>query len=577
MNSTDRRDVTTRRAEQRSRATSRSWSVRLRLWLAAGLVMPVALVGVTSGNPAAAVSNGPVKAFQHDWTIPHLGGDHCKGSAWWEVPDGATQDQSGRWVYPAFPKLRMKGVCWSTGAATVPALSDWGSGSTLSLTFKGTEQGGSASCSLGQVTPLGPSDQPKYSMDATQTSLLGSGFKSCVITTVCYVVHRDQPGPDGGEHSNCDAFSLGAPPLPSSALPGCQWGKPSMKNVAAGSSFMPELKIVNPDTVAHTWYINWSQISDPSAIRPPNTGDASLTVAAGATGYYYFDGQFSTSGPFPGPLLGVQIYPHESPLGLNGRNPSSRVTPSSYPPKDQGFRGITDTDLCRFWIGSKILNIPGDSDEPYSSIQGGTTGDPVVDDTVPPDDENSSCGFSWTDPSTWASAGSCAIIGVLMKALDVLGSIWSAILDAVGWLSQIAGAIGSLAASIAGAIINALGDFFKWAFVPRSSAMQSAVGDMQSSWGNTSIGQWSTAVGQLVPTSSGSSSCDGPHLNVELHAGIRIDSYPLSTCAGWGATLAPIARLITTVGLVLFGGLAVVRGIGSGFGWSPAIGNGGAS
>jgi hypothetical protein len=112
----------------------------------------------------------------------------------------------------------------------------------------------------------------------------------------------------------------------------------------------------------------------------------------------------------------------------------------------------------------------------------------------------------------------------------------------------------------------------QWAFVPQVSSMQSLSTRVTTAVGASAPGQWVGAVdGLRSGLNVSEAGCRGPFIPfVKLEGG---GFYPLDACSGVMAQIAGITKTVLTVVISLFGGLACLRALGSGLGWSPGVGS----
>lgn len=195
--------------------------------------------------------------------------------------------------------------------------------------------------------------------------------------------------------------------------------------------------------------------------------------------------------------------------------------------------GVNDPDRCNFYWGEKLWDdgAPGGTDDPAGPAPH-DPGDnpeegpepPEVEQPLPPD------GDPW-----W------------MGLFDLVRKLISAVTSLPG---KIADAFGAL-------------------FVPRPGFVSGKIDGLSEDLGDSGPGQYVSAVQRLVP-SGAADGCAGPTLNLDV-MGQSQQMQPLNACDGPRATLASASTVLIGVSSVLFGGLACVRAIGSGFGWRPGV------
>jgi hypothetical protein len=115
----------------------------------------------------------------------------------------------------------------------------------------------------------------------------------------------------------------------------------------------------------------------------------------------------------------------------------------------------------------------------------------------------------------------------------------------------------------------------RWAFVPSNSALTGFTSDVRTAWGNSTPGQWASAVGAAMPSFS-ESGCAGPTIDVDIKS-VHETIQPFNACSGAGATVAGVCKAVLAAGLVWFGSFAAIRILGSGLGWNSSLGRGGDS
>lgn len=119
----------------------------------------------------------------------------------------------------------------------------------------------------------------------------------------------------------------------------------------------------------------------------------------------------------------------------------------------------------------------------------------------------------------------------------------------------------------------------EWAFVPDGSKTEAQVSRVKSAVGATGVaevlGAASDRVGELGGDAAG---CKGPGIRFDVATVDRV-IYPFNACTEPISTAAHYAKALTTVVLVVGGGLALVRAVASGFGFnfSTRAGGGGSN
>lgn len=308
-------------------------------------------------------------------------------------------------------------------------------------------------------------------------------------------------------------------------------------------------------------------------VRVAATGYPGITVAGGTTATirvaFPAGGSFDARGTIPpAPAhqgIGAGLYE------TTGRNASDNqqmmgiqaaTGVSKYPANPAGMVGLSDPSRCSFYWGQKVAKVPIPyiTDAPIGDLGEYSPGSPDEPELPPveePEDElpdNEKCNFSIKNPSTWLNGGMCAAVGLL-------GAIWKAL-----------GTLVSAVAGLADAILDGLKGILEWAFMPDEDSWRDTVSSIQGAWGETAPGEWIGAVSDWSLTAPGSQGCHGPSFDVMIHD-TRVEGEPLEACSGKRAEIAGWCKAFLTVGIVIFGALACIRALGSGFAWSPGGGS----
>lgn len=110
-----------------------------------------------------------------------------------------------------------------------------------------------------------------------------------------------------------------------------------------------------------------------------------------------------------------------------------------------------------------------------------------------------------------------------------------------------------------------------WAFVPKSDVLNVEFTGLKAQFMDTAPGKYLTAV--AAPIAASESGCAGPTVDFTTF-GQHVNFQPLNACSGTVASVAGTVKGLLSAGVVIFGGIACLRVLGSGFGWSPGIGRG---
>lgn len=303
--------------------------------------------------------------------------------------------------------------------------------------------------------------------------------------------------------------------------------------------------------------VGWTHLQRDIIISSPSTGGMSPLFATWDPGFRA-DGYQGEPSDYLASIIGIQIYP----TGL-GNTMAQDTLPQDNP--TQGFLGVTDPSVCSFYFGEDIADGvpstagPAASDDPAGDVGIGepAAGGEDPPNTTEPDDDSTvptggGCNFSLGDPDSWLSGGMCAVVGLLGQALKLLGKVVDGVLG------------------IASAILDGLADLF----VPSDGYLDGKVSALTGDWQDTKPGATVTAFTDQTFDLTGASGCGGIPMQVDLPGGVQIDENIGEACSGTMATVASVVKLVSSLLLVVFGGLAVLRALGSGFGWDPGIGRG---
>lgn len=110
-----------------------------------------------------------------------------------------------------------------------------------------------------------------------------------------------------------------------------------------------------------------------------------------------------------------------------------------------------------------------------------------------------------------------------------------------------------------------------WAFVPRAAVLDAEVATTKTTLNDTAPGKWVAAAGTVgAAMNHTDGGCLGPRVVWDKLPGGGM--YPFSACDAPMDGVAAVTHLLATVAITFFGGLACMRALGSGLGWSPGAG-----
>lgn len=448
--------------------------------LVVALVSMVTTFGIIASTPAVAapaslagspggLKYGPAVGWSYDFGVKFLGGVKCVASSYWVVPAGATVGDDGTWGGTP-PLIRTKGSCADHGLPT-PGFDQFGDHSTGSLVFNGDRVDGSGGCQLSGTVMKSPGgDTFDLNLDAGLGLAGALGVHSCQVTQVCLSLHMTSVFWDADKGPACVQVDLGEPPTgagdsggacPALSNVAVSWKPRPYEYNAAVIVFSYLITLTNPDTKLHT-----VKIYGTTNHGAQGQLDTTIDVQPGQT---LTDYEMKTNNG-PGPngenvANGYELAVVDS-TGLPATAPDGNgiyTIPSTYSSGSdvgQGFNGITDVARCRFFVGDAIADpalVGAEFAKPYGSVGGGVpSGEPSAPPPIAdPGQQSGGCTFSFGDPSTWASAGICALVSLISKVVDVLGSV-------LGVLGNILGSIAGLVVSL----VTQLGQLLKTLFVP---------------------------------------------------------------------------------------------------------------
>lgn len=428
------------------------------------------------------------------------------------------------------------------------------------FTFKGADTVGGAACSISS----GPVILQSFFAGEATTALT----TSCGISEVCMDVDVHNYGPDA-DASACAGLTLG--PVPAAPSSGSDCPDASVTSVdlwieESGGMAYVKMKVsgAGKGATPRKWYAYSFAGNDlGSGVQPANSPTVGAVgsgadVAFGQTFVVWQGNTWNSahwSQHWVNGVGGVQLYPaYVAAEGYTGH----KNLGNSFPEKwliPESAKGYTRESACTWWAGQDLGNTGAPL--PLNSTDSGGV-DPAPAD---PDESvlSEGCDFSVLEPGTWLEGGMCAAVGALQAIAGIL-------VRAVQLLGQIAGYLADLAGSIAGAILGGLGDLLTGLFVPGDGFLDAAFGDLRDDWEGTSPVLWLAAVDGFAPPAM--SGCGGVRVVVPLPGGAEFDEYLGEACSGPVASGARLVRLALSGIVVVGGGLACLRALGAGFGWS---------
>lgn len=218
--------------------------------------------------------------------------------------------------------------------------------------------------------------------------------------------------------------------------------------------------------------------------------------------------------------------------------------------------GVTDTNHCAFYWGSQVSPWAGPSygsgtplgalNDGTGNTDGGSATDPGTATTAPA--QQTGCGFSITDPSTYASAGICELVGFVQELIDAVNNVATAV----------------------GHVLDGLISLLQACFVPDQAKLTADIDGVQQSWSTNTLGNYLAPVSNMLPASIDGGDCHGPTVTIPLE-GKTYSDQPLDACSGAMSDLATASRGFLSATFVVCGAFACIRILGRAFGWDPGV------
>jgi hypothetical protein len=525
---------------------------RLLLLLVLGLV-PVLIVA-TPGVANAATVAGTAQQFawdlSEDWPewdpVPGMSGQDevsCQGSGRW---------MTGQGIGPGTPPP-IYSIEWNVACAS--------GGNISSIELRSLVANGFG-CSMNW------SQEPGAELDGTDGAagtMTGSPSETCNITELCVLMdvsHHSALSIGDNEVYFCIDWPLGMPPDPPEPEEppegACPYGFPNqalatLPLLTGQTSIYQRLILLGFTGRDET--VSWVYTARSGATGGTQwLADRTLPLSPTYAGSWNAEGKWQTT---TGPTTGSTVMPvgvdirAKVVVGGNAQVPAGMVQTQPI--------GMTSPENCVFWMGDRILDTPGtDDDDPW-----GPMGDPLppeepdpepepLPDPVPPEPPASTCDFSWTDPTTWATGGICEIVRRLGALIDTVwrlpGRIWDAMKDGLAAL-----------------------------FIPGAGFVQGKVDAMRDAWADTPplvLVESVQTVGDAVQLASPGSGCSGPALSFNTPLTGPTTLHPMSSCSESVSQVATVVKAGLTVVVWVGGILAALRVTAAAFGLQLSFGRG---
>lgn len=411
----------------------------------------------------------------------------------------------------------------------------------VTLTFKGSG-------------PNGP-----YDSQYTQAGLTGEGVSigtndlAWTASEVCLDIRGVQGGGFDQHLSGCQPWNMGAAPATAPSSGACPTATDigHVVGTAYHSGIYGDGWNYNGSVTgitAGTWFIYLIfDNTKPLPTKPPTYGVGD-TAARFRTAWA---GGYATSPGVTTNVGGVTYYPKTvDPVGVGlvdvTRIPDNHSAAGSpmwkVPQADPaGVMGRTDPSICSFYWGKKIADTGSATDTPLGAMPLPTDPPPAPEPTDQPGDvaDGGSCDFSISDPGTWLSGGMCSLVGLMARAVSILGKL-------PGLLGSIVSAVGAIPA----AILNGLGNALSALFIPDAGVMGNALNEISSGVTGGGAGWWNAVSGVVGGpqwqgggsggTQSLMSAPDGVSMRAMAEASSTIDYCNNPTLDAWcGPTYGP--------------------------------------
>lgn len=461
------------------------------------------------------------------------------------------------------------------------------SASTISISFQGVGDSGACTYETGS-----------FSMTRGAASAISTGT-GCKVTQACLSGHIVRHGmPDGDMGPDCVTVDLGVLPGIAQAQKGTCPGVSVVTNpgvtalqqesyfttrfetasvqlkVTDGASryfrLQPVFRLVGPTDPwgagqqANTYGLLPHGVGDPYAgdLYRGSAWATSTQVAAGAsatiTTKYGIDSYTPSGKTFTREyqLMGLELW---ASTGTGVPDNQLLQTPQG-PTWDSshllGVSGAYSPSICTLWFSSTVIAASGTgvtadattpswglSDDGTGAGTGGSTGSTTPPATTPPPTPDAGCNFSIGDPTTWAAGGMCAVVGLIGRAVSILGSI--------------ASGVAGLAAEIASGLL----DMLKTALVPdvASWGWSGFVDQVQARPPSSVVVGVASSMSTVASGFQGAGSCG---VLADFGDGMKITCSAIRALPGYSGLYALVQ--VGLVGLTAFGVFHILRSAISG-------------
>lgn len=123
-------------------------------------------------------------------------------------------------------------------------------------------------------------------------------------------------------------------------------------------------------------------------------------------------------------------------------------------------------------------------------------------------------------------------------------------------------------------VMKPVGCALESAFVPSPQVMQTQTTRIDTRFKTVGFQRVATSWLSTFESVGGGSGCSGPTITFSMR-GVNQSLQPFSACAAPMSTVAGVSYAVSSIFIVLFGGLGIMRAIGAGFGFNFTMGRGG--
>lgn len=122
-------------------------------------------------------------------------------------------------------------------------------------------------------------------------------------------------------------------------------------------------------------------------------------------------------------------------------------------------------------------------------------------------------------------------------------------------------------------VMKPVGCALKAAFVPDPATVQTQTTAIKTKFQNVGFQRVTTAWLSTFEAAAGGSGCSGPTVNFNM-SGVHQSLQPFNACSAPMSTVAGVSFAVSSIAIVLFGGLGIARAIAAGFGFNFSMGKG---